>query len=235
MQLEDVQINMTVRVGPTPGTTADPYIEGTSPGNHFVAPVAAGRLGRVHELSPGDDTIWTGAVLVYSLSEDTLGEEFCQWIHVAHLTAWTAEPAVTPEHEDNLFDAIIGGTELDSLRDLGDQLDTAKVKDDEHGDPQGLAPEVVTLDLPTREVPVPGEFSIYPPQEGDHSGYIDPDGDEMGIFFRESNCATHGYEAAFTLHVNGQAVIMTPSTALQLAHYIAQRAQRIRDRGEDLA
>lgn len=238
MNIDDVHIGMTVRVGPYPSTDEDPFYDrDDDDAARYVNPAVADKTGVV-TAAPGQygpNTVqvkFTWSPEEVAEFESTHGCPSHQTIHVAHLGVYTAE--ADPATRD-LFDQITADPIFDDLRSRGDELDTAKVKDDEDGTPLGLAPDTVILDVPTREEPVPGEYSLYPIQDGDLSGYTDQDGDELGVFFREQNCATHGYEAAFTIHVNGEAVMLSPATALQLTQYFAERLQRIRDRGEDIA
>lgn len=227
MHFTDIQPGMTVRVSTDPSTD---LLTG-SEGGGYVDPVAAGRLGRVEEVNADHSS-----ALVYSLSEDTLGEEFMQWVHAAHLSLATSEASSATVDK---FAEITGGAELDDLRELGDQLDTAQLSEPSATDLSdventgGLVPLPFPLGaLNVTDSPVEGEFSVYPPAADDHVAYIDMDDDQLDLFFREQNCQTHGHEAAFTISVNGEAVLMVPSLALKLAQYITDRVQRIVDRGE---
>lgn len=232
MKFSDIQPQMTVRIGPAPATDAAPYANEDSGDRRYVNQAAAGRLGRVEDVHAA-----SGTALVYSLSEDLVGEEFMQWIHAGHLSPATAEPSPATQAA---FNDIVGGAELDDLRELGDQLDTGRVAEaasatdlsgvDNTG---GLVPLPFPLgELHVTNQPTEGEYSVYPPAADDHVAYLDMDDDQLDLFFREQNCQTHGHEAAFTISVNGEAVLMVPSLALQLAKYITDRVQRIVDRGE---
>lgn len=226
MRIQDAKLGMSVRISTTPATNDEPG-DMNPEGPFYVRTDAANAVAQVVTISEnGRHSLvlvrYTANAEVEYPEEIEDDGTVTQWVHPSHLTVYTAEasPATVAS-----FDDIVGGTELDSLRDLGNTMDVADVDENGEGSIDGIT---------VTENPTPGAFSIYPPQEGDRSGYTDPDGDQLDTFFREQNCGTHGYEAAFTFAVNGEAVLMNPATALQLAQYIADRVERIKKRGQDI-
>lgn len=234
MNSDHFRVGMEVRVGPAPSTGTGPY-EGH--GVDYVNPACANQVGKIIDVQ---FAFWATVEFAH-LPNATGDGPLRQGIHAAHLEPVVPVPSVN-------FDDVIGGAELDDLRSLGDQLDTTPTvdtdtdngeEDDDHTHGAGSSEGLVHLPFPTgsltvTDTPVPGEFSVYTPQAGDHSAYLDMDDDQLDLFFREQNCQEHGHEAAFTISINGEAVLMTPSVALQVAKFIADRVQRISDRGENV-
>lgn len=204
MKREDIVEGMTVRIGPMPSTTTTPYDHNNpSPDAGYVAEDAAGKVGTVavdHDLD-GCDEDYTDVIVTF---QDDDGDEADQYIHPAHLEPYTAEAA--PATAPITFDDIVGGSELDDLRELGDQLDT-------------LAGPAAT--------PTEPEHRPNPVTPDDAFQITDDYGDSLEAIFRSQECSAHGLEAAVILRTDGGAeVVIQGSDMVRMARWFVTRAEK---------